>query len=234
MGDAPWEAPLADCRDPFLGRPRLWVRSRRGWMRVQEFYSHLNGREHILVHKPGLWREIEAVVRSVDAGACRTKVSREKRKKGKVLYSPVEMNKCYERELRRRGWKPSRTPYWITSDVALIRKTLAMRPEKQRAEIVGAGRVPIFSYNQTDFVKQRIAVEVQFGKYSFVAYDMFVKHMAFFIGDVIDVGIELLPTKEFQAQMSSGVPYYEGGLYDLLRQGRSTLAVPLVLVGVSA
>jgi len=34
---------------------------------------------------------------------------------------------------------------------------------------------PIFSYNQTDFVKERIALEVQFGKYSFVAYDLFVK-----------------------------------------------------------
>ena len=36
---------------------------------------------------------------------------------------------------------------------------------------------PIYSYNQTDFVKEKIAVEVQFGKYAFVAYDMFVKHI---------------------------------------------------------
>ncbi len=63
-------------------------------------------------------------------------------------------------------------------------------------------------------------------------YDMFVKHMAFFVGDVIDVGIELLPMKELQAQMSSGVAYYAAGLYDLLRQGRSTPAVPLVVVGI--
>lgn len=40
----------------------------------------------------------------------------------------------------------------------------------------------MFSYNQTDFVKDRIAIEVQFGKYSFVAYDLFVKHMAFCVG----------------------------------------------------
>ena len=97
-----------------------------------------------------------------------------------------------------------------------------------------AGLKPIRSYNQTDFVKERIAVEVQFGKYAFVAYDMFVKHMAFFIGNVIDVGIEILPMKEPQAQMSTGVPYYEGGLYDLLRQGRATPAVPLVVIGIGA
>jgi hypothetical protein len=34
-------------------------------------------------------------------------------------------------------------------------------------------------------------------------------HMAFFIGGVIDVGIEVLPMKSLQTEMSSGVPYYE-------------------------
>lgn len=56
--------------------------------------------------------------------------------------------------------------------------------------------------------------------------------MAFFVGDKMDVGIEILPMKSLQEHMSSGVPYYERGLYDLLRQGRSTPAVPLVVVGV--
>lgn len=43
------------------------------------------------------------------------------------------------------------------------------------------------SYNQTDFVKDRVAVEVQFGKYAFVAHDLFVKHLSFYASDVIDV-----------------------------------------------
>jgi hypothetical protein len=109
---------------------------------------------------------------------------------------------------------------------------MQMPADEQREEILKAGLEPIFSYNQTDFVKERIALEVQFGKYAFVAYDLFVKHMAFFVGDKIDVGIELLPMKDLQAQMSSGVAYYEGELYNLLRQGRSSPAVPLVLIGV--
>jgi hypothetical protein len=44
--------------------------------------------------------------------------------------------------------------------------------------IEAAGKRPIYSYNQTDFVKNRVAVEVQMGKYSFIAYDLFVKHLA--------------------------------------------------------
>ncbi len=57
--------------------------------------------------------------------------------------------------------------------------------------------------------------------------------MAFYVGDVIDVGIEILPMKELQSGMSSGVAYYEGELYNLIREGRGVPAVPLVLVGVA-
>lgn len=81
--------------------------------------------------------------------------------------------------------------------------------------------------------KDRVAVEVQFGKYAFVAFDLFVKHMAFFVGDVIDLGIEILPMKELQAEMSSGPGYYEGELYNLIRQGRGIPAVPLVIIGIA-
>ena len=201
-------------------------------MRIAALYSHLNGQEHILVHKPDIWTEIEEVIASVDASACLTKLSKEKTKKGKTLYSPIELNSQFKIQLDSRNWREARTSYWVTADCQLIRKTLQMRPEQQRQEILSAGLEPIFSYNQTDFVKDRIAIEIQFGKYAFVAYDLFVKHMAFFVGDQIDVGIEILPMKKMQANMSSGIAYYEGELYNLLRQGRGTPAVPLVLIGL--
>lgn len=202
-------------------------------MKIAAIYSHLNGQEHILVHKPKIWAEVEEVIASVNAPACLTKVSKEKTKRGKMLYSPIAMNKLFKAELEGRGWSEARTSYWVTADQQLIEKTMHMPAEDQRRELLKAGIVPIFSYNQTDFVKDRIAVEVQFGKYAFVAYDLFVKHMAFFVGNQIDVGVEILPMKELQTEMSSGVGYYEGELYNLLRQGRGTPAVPLVLVGVA-
>jgi hypothetical protein len=202
-------------------------------MRIVEQYSHLNGLEYLLVHKPQLWHEIQQVITSIDAEACRTKVSKEKRTKDKVFYSPIDMNKHMSNAFSALGWGERRTSYWVTSNAQLIRKTMAMPPAQQKDEIEAAGLNPIFSYNQTDFVKERAAVEVQFGKYSFVAYDLFVKHMAFYVGDVIDVGIEILPMKELQTQMSSGVAYYEGELYNLIREGRGVPAVPLIIVGVA-
>jgi len=201
-------------------------------MQIAETYSHLNGLEFLLVHKPHLWDEIKKVIAAVDAEACRTKISKEKRIRGKLLYSPIELNQSFKRLLSGAGWQESRVAYWVTKDERLIRKTLSMPPEDQKREIAAAGESPIYSYNQTDFIKERVAIEIQFGKYPFVAYDLFVKHLAFFIGDKIDVGVEILPMKALQNQMSSGVAYYEGELYNVVRQGRGVPAVPLVLVGI--
>ncbi|MBI3397754.1 MAG: restriction endonuclease [Deltaproteobacteria bacterium] len=202
-------------------------------MKIVETYSHLNGLEFLLVHKPNLWKEIQSVISAVNAETCKTKVSKEKTMKGKLLYSPIDMNSAFNRLLRAKDWEESRVSYWVTKSERLIRKTLTMPPEEQKKEIEAAGDKPIFSYNQTDFVKDRVAVEVQFGKYSFVAYDLFVKHLAFYIGDKIDVGIEILPMKSLQSQMSSGVAYYEGELYNVVRQGRGVPAVPLVIIGIT-
>lgn len=201
-------------------------------MKISETYSHLNGLEFLLVHKPSLWEEIQSVIAAVDADQCRTKISKEKTMKGKVLFSPMDMNASFNRLLREKAWDESRVSYWVTRKEKLIRKTLSMSADEQKREIEAAGEKAIFSYNQTDFVKDRVAVEVQFGKYAFVAYDLFVKHLAFYVGDRIDVGIEILPMKSMQSQMSSGVAYYEGEFYNVVRQGRGVPAVPLVLLGI--
>jgi hypothetical protein len=200
-------------------------------MRISETYSHLNGLEYLLVHKPELWKEIQSVIAEVDAGQCRTKVSKEKTMKGKLLFSPVDMNAEFNQLLREKSWQDSRKNYWVTRSENLIRQTVPMSQEEQMPSIEAACATQIMT-NQTDFIKDRVAIEVQFGKYAFVAYDLFVKHLAFYVGDRIDVGIEILPMKSLQAQMSSGVPYYEGEIYNVVRQGRGVPAVPLVIVGI--
>jgi Restriction endonuclease BglII len=202
-------------------------------VRIAATYSHLNGLEYLLVHKPKLWKEITAIIDSVDAEACRTKVSKEMTKQGKVLYSPKALNAAFKAMCAGTGWSERKTCYWVTEDAQLIRRTMSLPRTEQKELIIQAGRQPYQSFNQTDFVKDRVAVEVQFGKYSFVAYDLFVKHMAFFVGDLIDVGVEILPMHALQAEMSSGVARYESELYNLVRQGRGVPAVPLVLVGIA-
>ena len=201
-------------------------------MKIGAMHSHLNGYEWIQHHQPNRWNEIEEIIKNINAEDYRTKVSKEKTMVGKKLFSPHDLNKRMDHDFNNCGWFESRTSYWVTDDYSLINRTMQEEPEEQKRIIEEKGKNPIRSYNQTDFVKDRIAVEVQFGKYSFIAYDLFVKHLAFYVGGEIDLGIEILPMKSMQSEMSSGPGYYEDALYDVVRQGRGVPSVPLILVGI--
>ena len=64
-----------------------------------------------------------------------------------------------------------RTP--VAHDELLLRQ-ICSESEKGQEKVIGiAGYVPIMSYGQTEFVKEGVAVEVQFGQYPFAAYDLF-------------------------------------------------------------
>jgi len=159
---------------------------------------------------------------------------------GRHLYDPKALNDAIKDEFSKRDWKEDRADFFVTRDPKLIRKTLNLPPAEQKAQIEAAGERAVRSHNQTDFVKDRVAVEVQFGKYFAVAYDLFVKHLAFYVADKIDVGVEILPMRALSGAgddgagrgMSTGVAWYEKELYNLIREGRGVPGVPLVLVGV--
>ncbi len=202
-------------------------------MIIAQKYSHLNGEEYLIVHHNDLYKEIKQVIASIDADQFRTKISKEKRKIGNRLLSPIDLNEAFDNEFNKRRWVESRYNYYITLNRELMEKSVPMSAKEQKEFLIANGeKEPIFSYNQTDFVKDKIAVEIQFGKYAFVAFDLFVKHMLFYSGGVINLGIEILPTKKMQSQMSSGVAYYEGEVYNVMRQGRNSPPVPLLILGI--
>lgn len=202
-------------------------------MKIAKKYSHLNGEEYLIVHHADLYEEINNVIENIDTEEFKTKVSKEIRKEGIKLYSPIELNKAFYQGFSKKKWSESRYNYYITLNRELMEKSISMSASDQKKFLIENGENdPIFSYNQTDFVKDKIAVEVQFGKYAFVAYDLFVKHMLFYSGGVINLGIEILPTKNMQSQMSSGIAYYEGEVYNVMRQGRNNPPVPLLILGI--
>lgn len=202
-------------------------------MRIVQRHSHLNGYEYLMFHKPKLWKEIETAIAKVDAKKCKTKKSEEERKSGRLLYSPIDLNTAFNDVFGKLKWQQRRTTNWLCQDVNLVKSIVRLPPEEQKKRILDAGLEALETYNQTDFVKDRVAVEVQFGKYSFVAHDLFVKHMSFFVNDDIDVGVEIVPMKEMEKEMSSGVAYFERDLFNMLRQGRGIPAVPIILLGVA-
>ena len=179
-------------------------------MKLAAKYSHLNGLEWLMYHHPTYWDEIQDAIAAVDAGVCKTKISREKTMMGKQLYSPGDLNSAYKRELGSRGWLNAKSnSFYVTDDAHLNKQILSLEIDEQKSVLEAAGKRLIRTSNTADFEKDRVSIEVQFGKYSFVQFDLFIKHAADYMRDWIDLGIEIVPMKALEDEMSSGPPYFE-------------------------
>ena len=174
-------------------------------------YSHLGGTEILKVRYPQYEREIYEVIAGVHA--VRTKISKEKTMPGKKLYSPKDMNNQFREAFKKKLYNELRDTYTITVPNSDI-------------EIRGA-------YKQIDFVKEKVLVEVQFGKYAFMFYDM-AKFQYFFNENKADVGVEIVPCHSLHKQMSTGVSYGEQLVYDIERLKRHFPAVPVKIILVDA
>jgi len=104
--------------------------------------------------------------------------------------------------------------------------------QEQKVYLENLGHPLYNSYNQTDFIKNKIGIEVQFGKYFAVTYDLFVKHLSFYSGQIINIGIEIVPTKAMHQHMSSGPPWFEKEIHNVMRHGRTNPPVPLLILGI--
>ncbi len=170
-------------------------------------YSHLGGLEILKVRYPQIEREIDEVIAQVLVEK-KGKISREKAKKGKMLYSPREMNLKFKEAFKERGFKELRDYYPIeTYD----------------------GKQQIKAFKQIDFVKEKVLVEVQFGKYAFMFYDM-AKFQYFYNKEKADVGVEIVPSYYLHKEMSTGVSYGEQLIYDIKRLERNFPSVPVKII----
>ncbi|MDO4586863.1 MAG: BglII/BstYI family type II restriction endonuclease [Planctomycetia bacterium] len=66
-----------------------------------------------------------------------------------------------------------------------------------------------------DFLKEKLGIEIQFGKYAFMVYNVCVKTTIFKKLGFIEAGVEVVPVKEFANEMSTGVSYFELFAWDL-------------------
>jgi hypothetical protein len=158
-------------------------------------YSFNGGKEAVNAKYPHLLEELEATIAGVDAERHRTKESKEKTMMGEMLYSPVSLNAEIKESLFAKGW--------INHRVECEYSTEYYTPEYAATITDNVG------FRDMDFVKERLGVEVQFGKYSFMVYNVAAKMTIFRNLDIIEVGVEVVPAKRFALQMSSGVSYFE-------------------------
>lgn len=171
-------------------------------------YSHLGGSEILQVRYPEINAELDDVITSI-TGVQKTKESKEKTKSGKMLYSPKDLNKRFKKGLDDKGFQELRNYYTID---------IENHPVKIKN-----------SFKQIDFHKNKVLVEVQFGKYPFMFYDLF-KFQYFFNETSAEVGVEIVPTHLLKKEMSSGVSFGEQLVYDIGRLRRHFPAVPVKII----
>jgi hypothetical protein len=187
-------------------------------MRLLAKYSFANGEKFISERFSGLLAEVEEAIGKVDAAASLTKESKEKTMVGKMLFSPISLNEEFKKHLNPLGWKHVKerctysTKYYIGG----------YQP----------GEKKIYPYRDMDFVKDKLGVEVQFGKYSFMVYNVCAKMTIFKNLGHILAGVEIVPVKEFAEKMSTGVSYFEQFVWDLENRGRADIDVPTLIIGI--
>jgi hypothetical protein len=170
--------------------------------------------------------QIQTVIAAIDSSLYKTKESTEKTMMGKMLFSPMELNKAFKREFA----KP-KNGMWSNHKVLCDYSYGEYTPDYVKSQ--NSRGQP---FRDMDFVKPntKLGVEVQFGKYAFMVYNVCAKMTIFSNMGVIDTGIEIVPVKNFADNMSTGVSYFEQFAWDLTRRGTSNIDIPVLILGIDA
>ena len=83
-----------------------------------------------------------------------------------------------------------------------------------------------------DMVKNKVGVEVQFGKYAFMVYNVSAKMTIFAKQGLIDSGVEIVAMREMTKEMSTGVSYFEQMKTDLEMRGIADIDIPVLILGI--
>jgi hypothetical protein len=160
--------------------------------------------------------EIIACINSLDRETYKTKQSKEAVRKRGLLYSPMDLNKGFKQYLNPLGWQNTR-----------------VECDYPNYYVGGYGHKDTKgAYRDMDFVKNKLGVEVQFGKYSFMVYNVAAKMTIFRNLGIIEAGVEIVPVKELAMQMSTGVSYFEQFAWDLDNRGVSNIDTPVLILGI--
>jgi hypothetical protein len=137
---------------------------------------------------------------------------------GQMLFAPLELNKCFKREFFKKGWKS--------------KKVDCIYPTKYYTGDYAPKQMNKGAFREMDFLKEKLGVEVQFGKYAFMVYNVCAKMTIFNKLKYIDAGVEIVPIKKFADEMSTGVSYFEQFIWDLEHRGVADIDIPVLIFGI--
>ena len=168
---------------------------------------------------PELLQEVRKAIASIKAAEHLIKESEEKTMKGRMLYSPPSLNKGFKKFLYPIGW----INHKVECDYSRDHYVKGYAPTDTKG-----------AFRDMDFVKDTLGVEVQFGKYAFMVYNVCAKMTIFHNLGIIKAGVEIVPVKKFANEMSTGVSYFEQFAWDLSKRGVSNIDIPVLILGIDA
>jgi hypothetical protein len=183
-------------------------------MKIINTYSFKGGEKFLKTKHPKELKEVQDAIKALDATLCLTKESKEKTKKGQVLFSPVDMNNYLKLVCHQKGW---------TTKAEEGKKRKFVEPR----HAFGKGR-----FREMDGIKNKVGLEIQFGKYAFMGYDIFSKMIIFKNLKYIECGIEIVPSNELVKFMSTGVSSFEQLLVDFEHRGESNIDIPVFVMSI--
>ncbi|RWD70194.1 BglII/BstYI family type II restriction endonuclease [Mesorhizobium sp.] len=174
-------------------------------MKIVDVFSHRNGLD--ILNSPRFAASYKEFI-EVLAGLPPYLSSKTKKTSASHVIAPGAMNKWLDNELCiKRDWDWH--PLIIDADP----------DDKDRK-----------SQLRSDFRRDRIEVEVQFGNVARYAYDVYKMAISMAL-ERADVGIQVVCTKKFAAITGGNIAYFERAVRELERS-RLTLIVPLVVIGI--
>lgn len=185
-------------------------------MKIVGQYAFNDGLAYVEAHYTALLKQ--SLIPQINAADAKTKISQEKTMPGRLLYSPKALNKQFEQPFYMAGWQSIRVPCEYPTEYYVN----GYNPPRNRQQ----------AFREIDFVKEKLGIEVQCGKYAFMVYNVCAKMTIFHNLGIIDAGIEIVPVKEFAEEMSSGVSYFEQFVWDLEQRGIANIDIPVLILGI--
>jgi hypothetical protein len=180
-------------------------------MIIKDIYSFKGGLEYLEENHKDELKDIYDAVESMNIYNIFSKLSKE-RNKPPIIFSPRVMNKELGDFLFRNGW---------------LKENKKNKKGYEEPKIYFADR----EFRAMDGIKNKVGLEIQIGKYSFMAYDIFCKMPIFHKKGLIECGIELVMSKKMLKDVSSGIGSFDQIVMDIKARGESDIDIPVVILG---
>ncbi|MFO1423139.1 MAG: BglII/BstYI family type II restriction endonuclease [Candidatus Competibacteraceae bacterium] len=189
-------------------------------MMIAGVYSFNGGRETLESKYGDELDQVKRIIMAVDSRQHKAKTSREKNIPGRWLYSPLAINKAFKIFFENLDWHN--------------RRVMCQYPVRYYTDEYQPSPLTSDAFHDMDFVRNRVGVDVNFKRKTSMICSISAKMTIFNKLNLIDVGIGIVPVKEFAAEMSSGVSYFEQFVWDLEQRGVCNIDIPVLILGVAA